>query len=298
MWLLFSLGSVFLLAIVNYIDEYLTSKNSVAKSSGIHARIGGLLLVSTLLSIISICVIKLLVGDVRMETLPLVLSLLTALPLVITWGAYFYLLNKYHVYQVIPLFQLTAIWLLLIEFVTGGTISLLGMVGVLVLVVGTYVLDVGKLQWAIPSKLLVTMAGVSLLWAGNLYIIRLASEMSSGPGAVSFWQSVGVFGIGLVLFICAKQYRSGFVARIKKQGKLFLGLSFFSESTSQFAYVLINFAVALAPAAAYASSINGVQSVFLLALFLVFPQKKTEVNLLQMVAIVFIALGVFVLEIS
>lgn len=259
---------------------------------------GGLLLVSTLLSVISICVIKFFVGDVSMDALPLALSLVSAIPTVITWGSYFYLLNKYPVYQVIPLFQLTAIWLLIIEFFAGGTISTLGLIGVIVLVLGTYVLDVGKLQWAIPSKLLITMAGVSLLWAANLFMIRFASEISSGPGAVSFWQSVGVLSIGVVLFLFAKQYREGFLTRIKQQGKLFLGLSVFSESSSQLAYVLINFAVTLAPAAAYASSVNGVQSVFLLALFLVFPQKKTEVNALQVAAIIFIAIGVFVLELG
>ncbi len=214
------------------------------------------------------------------------------------WGSYFYLLNKYPVYQVIPLFQLTAIWLLIIEFFAGSTISTLGLVGVLVLVFGTYILDVGKLQWAIPSKLLAMMMGISLLWAINLFLIRIASGMSSGPGAVSFWQYVGILGIGVVLFLFAKQYREGFLTRIKQQGRLFIGLSVFSESSSQLAYVLSNFAIALAPAAAYASSVNGVQSVFLLGLFLVFPQKKTEINTLQIAAIILIALGVFVLEIS
>ncbi len=64
MWLLFSLGSVFLLAIVNYVDEFLTSKNPLTESSSIHTRMGGLLLVSTLLSIMGVCVIKLVVGEV------------------------------------------------------------------------------------------------------------------------------------------------------------------------------------------------------------------------------------------
>lgn len=298
MWLLFSLGSVFLLAIVNYVDEYLTSKNPVGENSSIQKRMGGLLLVSTLLSVIGICVIKLVVGDVSMSALPMTLALLSAIPTVIMWGSYFYLLNKYPVYQVIPLFQLTAIWLLFIEFFAGGTISTLGLVGVLVLVFGTYILDVGKFQWAIPSKLLVIMMGVSLLWAVNLFMIRIASGMSSGPGAVSFWQCVGVLAVGVILFLFARQYREGFITRIKEQGKLFLGLSVFSESSSQLAYVLSNFAIALAPAAAYASSVNGVQSVFVLALFLLFPQKKTEVNALQIAAIILIAIGVFVLEIS
>ena len=286
------------MAIINYVDEFLTHNNSVIEGSNIHKRIGGLLLISTLLSIIGVCVIKFFVGDVSMEALPLALSLFSAVPMVGMWASYFYLLNKYPVYQVIPLFQLTAIWLLLIEFFNGENITALGLLGVVILVVGTYFLDVAKFKWAIPSKLLMIVGGITLLWGIDLYVIRQASEMTSGPGAVSFWQYVGVTLIGIVLLACVKQYREGFFTRIRQQGKLFLGLSVFNESISQIAYVLGNFAIFLAPAAAYASSINGVQSVFLLVLFLLFPQKKTEINTLQIAAIIFIAIGVFVLEVS
>jgi hypothetical protein len=101
-----------------------------------------------------------------------------------------------------------------------------------------------------------------------------------------------------VLFLFAKPYREGFLTRIKKQGKSFLGLSIFNEGTSQAGYVLQNYAIALAPLAAYASSVGGVQGIFVLLLFLLFPQKEISINRFQMAAVLFMAFGVFLLEIG
>ncbi|MDB5225290.1 MAG: hypothetical protein JWL87_242 [Candidatus Adlerbacteria bacterium] len=298
MWLLSALGGVFLLALVNYLDEYLTQHNSVSSDSNIHKRIGGLILISTLLSVIGVCVLKLVVGDVHMEALPLTISLLSAIPMVFMWTAYFYLLNTYPVYQVVPLFQLTSIWLLMVAVATGQDITLLGVAGIALLIVGAYLLDVGKFEWSIPSRLLGVLAGVTLVWSICQYMVRTASDMTHNVGAVSFWQYAGVTILGLILLIAVRQYREGLMYRIKHQGRMFLGFSVVNESLSQASFVLLNFAIALAPVAAYASSISGAQSVFLLGLFLLFPQKKTEVNAIQVAAIVMIALGVGLFELG
>ncbi len=298
MWLLFMVAGVFCMALVNYADEYLTRHNPVSTSSDMQKRIGGLLLISSLLSIVGVIGIKVVVGDVSMSALPLALSLFSGIPMVFMWAMYFILLNKFPVYQVIPLFQLTAIWLLFIEIILGGHATVAGFLGVFILVIGAYVLDVGKLKWVIPSKLLLIMVGVTLVWAISQYVVRVAAGMSSGAGAVSFWQYVSITGIGILLFLFARPYREGFLTRIKKQGRSFLGLSVFNEGTSQVGYVLQNFAIALAPLAAYASSVGGVQGIFVLMLFLLFPQKEISINRLQIGAIVFMALGVFLLEIG
>lgn len=298
MWLLCMLAGVFCLALVNYADEYLTRRNPVPVSSDIHKRIGGLLLISSLFSIAGVVGIKLAIGDVRMDIVPLALSLFSGIPMVFMWAMYFYLLNKYAVYQVIPLFQLTAIWLLIIEVALGGHATPTGIVGVVILVIGAYVLDVSRLQWVIPSRLLLIMIGVSLVWAVSQYTVRIAAGMTSGAGAVSFWQYVSITAIGVVLLLFAKPYRDGLLVRIKKQGTSFVGLSVFNEATSQAGYVLQNYAMALAPLAAYASSVGGVQGIFVLMLFLLFPQKQVTVNRLQMAAIFVMAFGVLLLEIG
>jgi len=98
------------------------------------------------------------------------------------------------------------------------------------------------------------------------------------------------------LFLIVPPYREGFLTRIQRQGKSFVGISVFNEGSSQLGYVLKNYGIALAPLAAYASSVSGVQGIFVLMLFLLFPQKQVKLNRLQMAAIVFMAFGVFLLE--
>ena len=213
------------MALVNYADEWLTAHNPVPASANIHRRIGGLLLISSLFSVIGVIGLWLVVANVRMAALPLALSLFSAIPLVFVWAMYFLLLNLFPVYQIVPLFQLTAIWLLLIELASGAHATVAGLAGVFMLVIGAYVLDVGKLKWVIPSKLFLIMLCVTFILATSQYVVRVAASLSSGAGAVSFWQYVGILGIGIALFLFVRPYREGFFIRIQRQGKSFVGIS-------------------------------------------------------------------------
>lgn len=296
MWFLFVIIHVFLLSLVNYIDEYLTRNNKLPKSTNIHTRIGGLLLVSTLFTLLGAMVLGIFLMDISLPQKALFLSLLSAVPMVLMFAAYFYLLTVYPVYQVLPLFQLSSLWLLLIELMSGGTITFVGLVGIVILIVGAYVLDSGTFKWQIPTKLLLIAIPSTLPWALALYFVREASQNESAA-VVSFWQLVATGGIGILLFLFVKTYREGFLFRIKKQGKNFLGFSFLNESLSQGSYFFGNLAVALAPVATYVSAMSGVQSVFLLGLFYVFPQdKRTKITRTQAIAIFLIAIGIFLIE--
>lgn len=296
MWFIFALLHVFLLSLVNYIDEYLTRNNKVTKSANIHKRIGGLLLVSTLFTFIGAIVLGLWLSDLTLSQDAFILSIISAIPMVLMFAAYFYLLTVYPVYQVLPLFQISSLWLLLIEIATGGTVTVIGIVGILFLITGAYVLDSGTFKWQIPTKLLFIAIPSTLPWALALYLVRAASNGESAA-VVSFWQLVATGVIGVILFLVVKTYRDGFIFRIKKQGKNFLGFSLLNESLSQGSYVFGNLAVALAPVATYVSAMSGVQSVFLLGLFYFFPQtEKTKITKVQAVAISFIAIGIFLIE--
>jgi len=120
MWFLYSTIHVFLLALVNYIDEYLTTNSKVPKESDIHTKIGGLLLVSTIFSLIGATILLICFRNVLIPVQPLVLGLLSAIPIVIMYASYFYLLITYPAYQVVPLFLLSSLWLLIIELSMGG----------------------------------------------------------------------------------------------------------------------------------------------------------------------------------
>jgi hypothetical protein len=296
MWLIYMFLHTFLLALVNYIDEYLTANNKLPKKTDIHTRIGGLLLVSTLLTFIGAAVIKLFYGDMELSGIAITLAVLSAAPLVALFGAYFYLLTLYPVYQVLPLFQISSLWLLFIEIAFGGSISTSGLLGIITLMVGAYLLDAGTLKLQVPTKLLLIAIPVTSLWAIVLFMVRVASNNDSVI-AITFWQMIATGALGLILFFAVKKYREGFLFRVKKQGKNFLGFSLLNESLSQGAYVFSNLAVAAAPVATYVTAMSGIQSVFLLGLFIFFPQKeKTRITFPQIIAICLIAVGVFLIE--
>lgn len=296
MWFLFALLHVFFLALVNYIDEYLTRNNKLPKTTNIHTKIGGLLLISTLFCFFGAAVLFMFLGNVIIPGPSLMLSILSAIPMVITFALYFYLLTLYPVYQVLPLFQLTSIWLLIIEISFGGVVTLLGLTGILIMILGAYLLDAGTFKLQAPTKLILIAIPSTMPWAVTLIIIRIASESAPSP-LITFWQLIGGGLLGIILFFFVKTYRQGLLFRIRKQGKNFLGFSFLNESLSQTSYFFGNFAVALAPVATYVSAMSGVQSIFLLTLFILFPQgDRTRVSKIHIFAILLIAIGIFLIE--
>lgn len=214
------------------------------------------------------------------------------------WGSYFYLLQEFSANKVAPLYQLGSIWLLIIELMFGGNISAVGILGIFVLIYGAYILDTGTLKWQIPTKLLKIGLPATSLWAITLFLMRYASQNSSII-AVYFWQLVFTGVIGLLLFIFVSKYRDGFIYRIKHQGKLFLSLSALNETFSETSYLFSAMAVAIAPVAAYVSSMLGVQGIFLLLLMFLFPQgERAKVTKMQIVAAILIAVGVFFINLK
>jgi len=70
-----------------------------------------------------------------------------------------------------------------------------------------------------------------------------------------------------------------------------------NESLAEGSFLFGNMAVAIAPVAAYVSSMSGVQSVFILLLFYLFPQgKRSKATPIQWFAILLIAIGVSFIE--
>jgi len=296
MWLLFTFAYAFFLALVNYIDEYLTAHHALPETTDVHTRIGGLVIMSTLMTAVGAIAVWFFADSILLSERAFVLSLAAGVPLALLWVGYFYLLTFYPVYQVIPLFQLSSVWLLVIELVTGGSITTVALLGVAMLIVGAYFLDAGTIRWQIPTALLLLMLPTSLLWSINLYMVKVASIDGTSVLAITFWQFIGVALFGVLMFVFVRQYRNGFLFRLKKQRKTFLGFSVLNEGAAEAGYFSGNMATALAPLATYFSALGGLQSVFLLVIFYFFPQKPLSINQLQVMAICMIAVGIFLLE--
>lgn len=297
MWLLYSIIHVFLLAVVNYIDEHLTTNSRVSKEANIHKKIGGLLLVSTIFSCLGAFTIYLLYRNIFISPQSMLLAIFSAVPIVIMYASYFYLLTTYPAYQVVPLFLLSSLWLLLIEIAFGGVVSFVALLGIVLLVTGAYFLDAGTLKWQIPTKLLLIMIPATSMWSIALFMVRIATNTSPAV-TVSFWQLVAVSTIGVILFMIVRQYREGFLFRLKHQGKSFIGFSLINESLAQTSYVFGNLAVAIAPVASFIPAMSGLQSIFLLMIFAIFPieKERSKITKLQFISIIMIALGVYLIE--
>lgn len=281
---------------VNYIDEFLTNNNKLPDKTDIHTKIGGLILISTLMSFVGAGLIAIFNHGFSLPPQAQLIALGSAIPMVAMYASYFYLLVLYPVHQVGPLFQISTLWLLAIELVFGGSITTPAFLGILIMIYGAYLLDAGTFKWQVPTKLLLTAIPATSTWAIALYMVRVASNTGS-PIAITFWQMFGVGTIGVLLFICIKKYRDGFLFRIKNQGKTFLGMSLINESLAEGSFLFGNMAVAIAPVAAFVSAMSGVQSVFVLLLFYLFPQgKRTKATPIQWLAVILIAIGLALLE--
>jgi len=81
--------------------------------------------------------------------------------------------------------------------------------------------------------------------------------------------------------------------------KVFLGLSLVNESLAEGSFLFANMAVAIAPVGAYVAAMAGVQSVFVMLLFFFFPQgKRTKATPIQWIAVIFVAIGVCLIELK
>ena len=296
MWFIYTIVYVFLMAVVNLTDERLATDNKLPKKTNVHTKVGGVLIASTLMCFVGAALLGFITQETDVGKIPLLLAMISAVTMVVSWASYFYFLQYYPVHQVVPLNQISSIWLLIIEFMYGGSITITGLVGIVFLMYGAYIIDSGSFKWKIPTKLLLFAIPATLTWSITLFLVRKASELGS-PTAIYYWQLTGTGVIGLALFAFVSKYRNGFLFRIKHQGKKFLGLSLLNETFSETSYYFSALAVAIAPVAAYVSAMGGAQGIFVILLMFLFPQsERTKVTKMQLVAAILVTIGVFLIE--
>lgn len=296
MWLLYTVVSMFLVALVSYTDEKLAIDNKVPKSFSIHQKIGGVVIMSTTISLVGAAVLYSLFDITLIQNSDLVLSVISGFFVVFITISYFYLFQFYSGHQIVALFPLSSVWLLLIEIMFGATLTIITLIGIVILILAAYLLDNGSFSWKAASSLLLLVLPVTLLWALTLFLVSKASENSS-EYSVLFYQLICVGLIGLLLFLYAKPYRQGFLYRIEKQAKAFLGVSFINESLAMTAFLFTVLAISAAPLATYYTALSGMQSLFLFALLWLFPvHERNSFSRVQLFSIFLTILGVFLIE--
>lgn len=298
MWLIYILAYSFFEGLVNYFDEYLTINNPSRKeSSSIYEETGGLIIISTLFTLAGIIGLGTYLGSSVLDTNQGTwIAFFSAILMVMTWIGYFFMFTKYPAHHVVPLLGLASIWLVVTEWFLGAPVTLISLLGIAVLLSGSYLLDVGDLKTRISTGLLIRMIPLSLVWAATLFVVQWASEYN-GAAYVYFYQLLGTFIIGVLLFSLVKPFRNGFLTRIKEQRKRFLGTSVFVEISAQCGYLSLTFATAAAPLVAYVAAVGGLKSIVLTVMLFLFPiHERNRITKWQWVAIVMVVLGVFIIE--
>ena len=298
MWLIYTFLYCCTIALVHYLDEYLTASNTAHKSAGMHHRIGGLLIISTLLSVVTVAALGWWLESFEIGARALALALGTAVTMVAVWAAYFYLFVLYPAHQVVPLFGLSSVWLLGLEILFGAQIGGAALLGITLLVLGAYWLDAGGWRWRIPTKLLALMAPVSLCWAASLFMFRLAAQ-TADVATIFFYQYVGIGVIGLLLISLVAPYRRGFLHRLRAERGHFLGISVLNETLSQVSFFFVMLAIAAAPLASYVTALGGLQGLLVLVLFWMLPMNIHRHRVLrhQWWAILMMAAGILLIEV-
>lgn len=298
MWLIYILSYSFFEGLVNYFDEYLTLNNPTRKeSSSVYEETGGLIIISTLFTLIGIIGLGTYLGSSVFNTNKgTYVALFSAIPMVMVWIGYFFMFTKYPAHHVVPLLGLASVWLIILEWFLGASITLISILGIAVLLSGSYLLDVGDLKTRISTGLLVRMIPLSIVWAVTLFVVQIASEYNSAS-YVYFYQLTGTFILGLLLFFLVKPFRVGFLTRVRDQRRQFLGMSIGVEITAQLGYLSLTFATAVAPLVAYVAAVGGLKSIMLLGLLFLFPiHERHRVTAWQLSAIILIVVGVFIIE--
>ena len=263
-----------------------------------HERVGGVLLISMLFTFIGIILMYIITPTVQISQAGLWLALASSPLMALTWAGYFYGLQFYSTHKVVPLFAFTSIWLLVIELFAGGVVKPAALIGVAVLMVGGYVLDVGAFKWRIPSRLVVWFLPVTLAAAVELFVIKKATQIDP-PLVIYFWHLVGIFGLGL-LSLLVPAYRRGLQQRVQYEGSRFLLFSSLNEGSAQVAYLFGLLSVAYAPLAVYFSAATpGVQSLMLMILLFFKPlDDRNYITRVQWLGVVGIGTGVALLEVA
>jgi drug/metabolite transporter (DMT)-like permease len=296
MWLIFAIIGNFFMALVNYSDEYLTHSSTIKEFPNIHERIGGVLIMSVLLTIIGASVSFVLADTIIIDLWAILFAFFASIFVTLMAVGYFYVFQLYSAHQVVPLFGLASIWLLLIEFAMGQIPDAIAILGVTFLIINAYLLDNGSLKWKAPTTLLKYMIIVSLFWALTGIFWSEALTISEQRFAVYFWHLLGCFSLTLPLFLISP-YRRGFIARLKSEKKRFIYHSLLNETCAQISFYFTMIAFSLASFASFVTAVSGINSLFLLALFYFFPiNRRNSISNTQLYAILGMVLGIGLLE--
>ena len=198
----------------------------------------------------------------------------------------FYLnaLMKEETTVVVPLMQLIPVFgYVLGYFVLGESLSSNQVIAFLIIIFGAFILSLEFIEEEhikLKKNILFLMTGCALLFALYETLFKLVAT-DVGFVDSTFWEHVGIFSYGLILFAFSTQYRREFkeILHVKHRRMEILGINISSEVLTLTGNILTNFALLLAPLA-LVQLVSAYQPVFTfmigIILTLFFPKISTE----------------------
>ena len=302
-WFLIALINPIAHALVNHLDKYLISRFTKGNS------VGTLILFSALFSVVMLPILLVFnPGIITAVTLgQAVLLMINGGLLVVAILCYLYALEADEASYVAPLFQLIPVFGLAAGFILlKETLGLHQVLAGSLIVGGSLVLtlEFSGQRPRLKTKVLLLMAGSSLLYALNAAIFKLVAT-NGGFANSLFWDMTGKFIFGVALFAFVRSYRQQFIYLLKTNGKTVILLNVFNEVLATVGEVALVLAVLYAPVA-LVQSIGGLQPLFVFIigaiLTLFFPkigkESFTPIAIVQkLFGIVVISAGLYFLNI-
>lgn len=290
-------------AIANHTDKYIISK--YIKGVGV----GALVLISSFFSAIVLPFVYIVNPDV-LTSVPFYQGLVLALNgafLMLGIICYFYALAEDETSLVAPFFQLIPVFGFIIGYFALGE-TLLGnqIAGSILIILGGIFLSLkfGEGKIKLKTKLIVLMLGSSLLYAINAVIFK-SIAIHQGFLDSLFWDMLGKFALGVILFLLVIPYRQAFIKVVKTNRALIIFWLLVTEFLTLVGEIALIFAVLYAPVALI-QSIGGLQPLFVLILGIIitvfFPKFGQEslnksVLLQKSIGVAVITAGVYFLSI-
>ena len=103
------------MAVVNITDEKLAINNKLPQKPDVHSKVGSVIIASTLMCFLGSLILGIITQKIWLDPISLSLALISAVTMVAYWVPYFYLIQIYSVHLIVPLNQLSSIWLLIME---------------------------------------------------------------------------------------------------------------------------------------------------------------------------------------
>ncbi len=276
-WFFIAILGPFFWSISNYLDKFLLQKH--LKGIGKEA----LILYSTIFGLLVLPFAYFLDKNIfNIDISQILILILSGFFNSIAIFTYLSALEDEDTSTVIPFFQIIPIFGFLIGFIIlGETLSRNQLISSLLIISGAFILslEISELKKIkIKKVLFLTMLISSLFFALYESLFKYVA-INNSFWISSFWQYLGLFLFGLILFSYSKKYRDDFFFLLKKHDWKLFSINISNESITIIGNLFYNFSLLLAPIA-LVMTVNGYQPIFVfiegIVLSIFFPKIIKE----------------------